>query len=133
MSRIIDNIWMIDDSSIDLFLQTELMRKQGIGTEFSRFFAVDDSLKELQERIENSTALPDLILLDIQMPGKNGFDFMTHYTDIIASIENKPLLYVLSSSIIEEDLKRMMQHPLVDGMLRKPLDVKELTNALNSK
>jgi CheY-like chemotaxis protein len=128
------NIWMIDDSGIDLYLQKELMLKQGFGEIFTRFYTVSEALEALDQTVSRAELkMPDLILLDIQLPGKNGFDFLEDYKKLHSRISHAPLLFILSSSINREDLKKLAEHELVDGLLKKPLDVSELVKQLNAR
>jgi CheY-like chemotaxis protein len=63
------NIWMIDDSGIDLYLQKELMLKQGFGEIFTRFYTVSEALEALDQTVSRAELkMPDLILLDIRIP-----------------------------------------------------------------
>lgn len=61
----IRNVLIVDDSKTELLFLSEMLKKQG----FSVMTAenAEDAYKRLAEQV------PDLILMDVVMPGQNGF------------------------------------------------------------
>lgn len=80
-----------------------------------------------EEGIELATTLqPDIILLDIKMPGMNGLDTLSR----LRELENEIPVLMLSMSRDEEDLARALRDG-ARGYLLKDMDPDELIPALN--
>jgi twitching motility two-component system response regulator PilH len=63
----IKKVLIVDDSPTERYYLTELLTKSGF--EVSQAESAEDAMTKLQGD------LPDLILLDVVMPGQNGFQF----------------------------------------------------------
>ena len=61
----IQKILLVDDSKTELMFLTDLLQKQGLAVRTAE--NAEDALKRLTEE------KPDLILMDVVMPGQNGF------------------------------------------------------------
>ena len=69
---------------------------------------------------------PDVLLLDLNMPAMDGWDF-------IESLSGKKIeseLHILTSSIDSRDKRRASMYPIVKGFLNKPLTRKEFGEIL---
>ncbi len=73
---------------------------------------------------------PDLILLDIQMPVMNGFDFLVHCENFIHI--KKSNIVMLSSSLDFGDINRVKANPYVLALMEKPFDIDELIELLEA-
>jgi CheY-like chemotaxis protein len=71
---------------------------------------------------------PDLILLDINMPAMNGWEFLTEYRNL--KIEDKVIVVMLTTSLIPEDKLKAEETPEISGFENKPLTVEKLTGIL---
>lgn len=65
----------------------------------------------------------DLILLDINMPGMNGHEFLSQYNE---DNENSPVVVMLTSSDQSSDRERCEQYQFVVDYLTKPLEDSDL-------
>jgi two-component system, NarL family, invasion response regulator UvrY len=85
-----------------------------------------DNGNEMQQKIDKHN-LPDIILMDINMPGMDGFASVKWLN------ENYPMIKVLVVSMIEkeESIVRMLKLG-VKGYLSKDVEPKELSEALES-
>ncbi len=72
-------IMLIDDSKIDLFLHEKMLKLSGIAQEIKSFLSGESALAYLEEHCNSPELLPHIILLDIQMPEMNGFDFLNSF------------------------------------------------------
>jgi len=72
---------------------------------------------------KRDTALhfPDLILLDISMPGLDGWDFLHFYKNAKYTYIRMPIIIVLSSSFNTSDKEKAMAMQEVSGVYSKPL------------
>jgi len=79
--------------------------------------------------------LPDFILLDINMPIMNGFEFIEEFQKIKNSFTKEISIFMLTSSVSQRDKSTINQYPEVKGFLSKPIDHIALLNLIenNSK
>ena len=75
---------------------------------------------------ETNDAAPELILLDINMPIMNGWDFLQSYVPIYADRLPMTRIIILSSTIDPEDFALARQYPVVIKFISKPLSVENL-------
>lgn len=119
---------IIDDSVFDQFTQEKLLLKSGL-TETVRIFGL------AQEAIEYLAAqgkdMPEtVILLDLQMPGINGFEFTEHYGRLPEYIKARVRLFMISSTVDVSDIERAEANPHIIQLLPKPLEIPLLKELL---
>lgn len=73
--------------------------------------------------------LPELILLDINMPVMDGWDFLDRFSEMEVS-KNIPVV-MLTSSINPNDIEKANAHELVKGFMSKPLNKEKLDEILS--
>lgn len=114
------HVWIIDDDPMVTYYikrLCELNKGQSITT----FATAKPAIDRLTTLAADVLALPDIILLDIYMPVTTGWDFLTFFNGIQASLPKKINLYVISSSIHPSDRQKATQDHNVVEYLQKPI------------
>ena len=114
------NFIVIDDSKLDCFIAEKIIKNTGKSESIKSFLQAKDALQYI------STAPTDdhshtIILVDIQMPVMNGFEFVEAFEELPTNITTHYTIYVISSSINENDLNRVHNFASVKQFLNKPL------------
>lgn len=108
----VDEICIIDDSLIPRALSEKVCKITLPQIPVRSFDSVDSAILYLQEASPRKRT----IFLDLEMPEKDGWDFLNLYT--LNWYEN---LYILSSSENEKDIEKSKRFPVVIDYLIKPL------------
>lgn len=122
------NILMVEDNRLDALLTSEILSESE--KNLYRIKEVKDGIEAIAHlrRCSNSgSALPDLILLDLNLPRMNGFDFLKEITKT-EDLKTIPV-FILTTSSDEEDVEKVQE--FVDSYLLKPLDLEEFETAVS--
>ena len=108
----------IDDDEEYNFLTELMFEDSGIDCELIFFTSAEESMNYLEN---NRDSFPNLILLDINMPIMNGWDFLEEYMERGYDQLYNTWIIVLSSSVYNEDKQKAMTYPSVIEYIEKPL------------
>jgi CheY-like chemotaxis protein len=72
---------------------------------------------------------PELILLDINMPVMNGFEFLKAYEEITSNTRQSVVIVMLTTSMNPGDMDRLNEVS-ISGVLNKPLTKKMVEDLL---
>lgn len=112
-------VWIVDDDEDDQqFIRSAFLN----GNPSISVLSLRDG-EELLPKLAESDELPRLILLDINMPRKDGFETLTELRSV-AAYANLPVV-MLTTSSSEEDCQRCLALGAND-FLTKPLTYREL-------
>ena len=114
---------LVDDHT--LFRKGMISLIEMVNSNYTIVFEADNGI-DLQQKIDPHN-LPDLILMDVNMPGMNGFEAVTWLN------ANFPLVKILAVSMVEkeESIVKMLKLG-VKGYLSKDVEPKELGEAIDA-
>lgn len=119
-------IWVIDDDAIYQIIVTKIIQKTDLFSTISSFRDGKEGIMALINSIENKEVLPDIILLDINMPIMDGWEFMEEMA-MLESLKNVNIsVYIASSSIAAEDRNKSENYPEILGYLSKPISINDI-------
>src|SRR5437868_2093303 len=129
MSKKLDLIYIIDDDEIFIKITTRLLQLGGICDNFLVFKNGQEALDYIKPRLENNEKLADMILLDINMPVMDGWEFL----DVLETVPNSNKLNInlISSSIDPLDIQKAENYDLIKNFLTKPISVEKLKSFSN--
>lgn len=111
----------IDDDEIFNFLNQRILELSGTLGKLQSFTSARKALDFLNENTAHPDQWPEIILLDIRMPGMDGFEFLDQFQQLPAALMKKVKVFMLTSSIDERDRSRATTYPCVLGYYSKPL------------
>jgi CheY-like chemotaxis protein len=123
------SVMIIDDNLIDLYIASRMITKNNFGKKVLQYSSAIEALKFLQENQENISQLPNVIFVDIYMPGMSGFEFMAEYEKFPLTLKKHCKVFIISSSVDKEDLAKANSDTNVVAIKEKPI-TKEFLNEL---
>jgi CheY-like chemotaxis protein len=123
---------VVDDDEIVHFMVKRNLRS--LTEEISsRFYYDGKQAIEFLSQIESLNELPDCILLDLNMPTFDGWDFLQQFDKLKSSIKEKVSIYILSSSLDPNDILKAKSFETVDGYINKPINKESLLKLIKEK
>jgi CheY-like chemotaxis protein len=132
----IKNVLLVDDEQAANFYNTYIMEEMNFAHKIGVAMNGEEALnylacKEQFAHRDHDCTCPDLILLDLNMPVMNGFDFLEAYEAMDISKQRQAKIYVLSSSSHTLDHFKISLFKSVTGYLVKPLTEEVLLSLVN--
>ncbi len=123
------HIVLVDDNETTSFLNNRLLARLGTARQVSTFARADEAFEAVWGHDDGTAAAPDLVFVDLKMPGVSGFEFLQMYTALPAPVQEKTVMAVLTTSLHSADTARVAQYPNVE-YLTKPLTEEKLEKLL---
>ncbi len=122
--------FIIDDDPIHQKIAQIIFNKHQLFDEYTSYTEAIHALQYLVDHAADATLLPDVILLDLNMPGVNGWEFLDGYNKIRTQLVKHADIYIISSSVDQNDRQRAESFPYVKGFISKPISSALLINLL---
>lgn len=107
-----------------------MISKSELFLNVSSFKNGKDAIDEFKKRLDENESLPSIILLDINMPIMDGWEFMDEIVMLKSQIKERIQIYIVSSSIAIEDKTKASQYPEIISYLVKPLNNDDLKSII---
>jgi len=126
----VDMACIIDDDPIFVFGAQRLMKMTDFCKGFLIFHDGEQALDHLAPVLKGTiqSAIPDVILLDINMPILDGWQFLDAIVDI--KVKKKITIFILTSSIDPRDKQKALKYTSVKDFIIKPITQKKLEDAM---
>ncbi len=122
-------ILLLDDNSTSFFYVEDVLSELFPDTEVQTFEDPDSFLIEYKKQF-STTEDKTLLLLDIMMPKKNGFDVLADIEKNYGYNVNIDVI-ILTSSHLKSDLEKAAKFPLVIGYIEKPFNKEKMEKVLS--
>ncbi|TDU42843.1 response regulator receiver domain-containing protein [Gelidibacter sediminis] len=120
----IDIACIIDDDPIFIFGAKRMMELANFCESFMIFKNGKEALNNLKSLIKTGENIPDVILLDINMPVMDGWEFLDEFIKIESQ---KPItIFIVSSSIDPTDQDKVKKYQNVSNFIVKPISIETL-------
>jgi CheY-like chemotaxis protein len=114
-------VYIVDDDPIHQRIVQIMIEKHKIYDHYLSFTNAQLALDTITENFDFPTCLPDVILLDLNMPVLDGWGFLERFKSIKENINKEIKIYIVSSSVDEKDILRSKAFSFVNGFISKPL------------
>jgi CheY-like chemotaxis protein len=115
------NVLLVDDDNTFQFIGKALLKYVGIPPEnIQTALSGKHAIEHLMNLYASGKSLPDLILLDLNMPVMDGFGFLEAFNKLDHPDKNKSKIIVLTSSHNSNDMERVRKFGITNYMT-KPL------------
>ena len=86
--------------------------------------------REALDRIRQSQDVDYLVMLAIEMPGMDGWEFLGALEKTAFIKARNVSIHIVSSSVDDSDIKKSESYGLVQGFLHKPLSLDQIKSIL---
>jgi len=122
MRRKLHSILLVEDDEATNYINQMIIRKLDCADHVHVSWNGADALDYLRHVSRQDTnRRPELILLDLNMPGLNGWEFLEEYDKLKADEKGQVVVVMLTTSLNPEDKHRADSNPSIAGFRNKPL------------
>ena len=130
MSRKLDCFLLIDDNEADNVYHEIVIEEANCVEKVISVQSAKDGLELLKGNEEKKPPTPNIIFLDINMPGMNGWEFLDEYQKLNSEQQADMIVVMLTTSLNPDDRKRAEKIKAIKDFKTKPLTTDMLQEIL---
>ncbi|MDB5271654.1 MAG: response regulator [Chitinophagaceae bacterium] len=120
MNKKLKCIMLVDDNADDNFYHERVIKKNDATDIVVTKQTALDALNYLKSK-KNDDVHPDLIFLDINMPGMNGWEFLEEYSKLDKQFQSRAIVVMLTTSDNPDDKMKAKASNIAAEFKTKPL------------
>jgi CheY-like chemotaxis protein len=129
--RKLNHILLVDDDTINNFINEKLLKKLDLSHKISVTLNGEEALTFLKNVCQDPATCPELILLDINMPVMDGFEFLERYKNLSFPNKGSVIIVMLTTSTNPNDTEKLNQAG-ISGYINKPLTEDKIKGLIES-
>ncbi len=126
-------ILLIDDDTINNFIVLNKLNSISLSETAISVLNGQEGIDYLNKCIIENLDFPELILLDINMPVLDGWSFLLEFEKLEKNYQSKTEIYMVSSSVYNEDIEKAKAYPSIKMFISKPLSKEKLIEIIQSR
>ncbi|HSZ72257.1 MAG TPA: response regulator [Cytophagaceae bacterium] len=131
MKKKLNCVLLVDDDNVTNFLHSKVIEKAGVADRIEVKLNGQEAIDFLTHQNNTHEAIiPSLILLDINMPIMDGWEFLEAYRDQKMLANSKTNIVMLTTSSNPDDKQRAENIPFISAFKNKPLTLEMLDEIL---
>ncbi|WP_345220479.1 response regulator [Hymenobacter koreensis] len=133
MARKLQKVVLIDDNETTSFLNNRLLQRLELAENVLSFTNAEQAFAHFWGKQSGSDSdAPELVFVDLKMPGMDGFEFLNQYNRLAPEQREKTVMAVLTTSMHSADTTRVAQYEGVE-YLAKPLTEEKMQRLLQKR
>ncbi|MGV8092734.1 MAG: response regulator [Mangrovibacterium sp.] len=128
----IDTLCIVDDDNMFQLLTRIIVEKTKLVQKVKIFSNGKEAIEFLYAVQNQPEKIPDVILLDLNMPVLDGWGFLEEYIMIKPKLGKKIVIYIVSSSIDPEDIEKARTISEITDYLVKPVTQEKFIKILGA-
>ncbi|MEP2640755.1 response regulator [Roseobacter sp.] len=124
----IDKILLVDDDTVTNLMHGRMIKRSGLIRQVDVVTDGLAALEYLQDLAAAGDPWPQLVLLDINMPRMDGFEFLEGFAALPEETRDQDtLIIMLSTSALRADHDRAEADPNVHTYMAKPINIDDIS------
>ncbi|MDZ4757373.1 MAG: response regulator [Bacteroidota bacterium] len=125
----INSVFLIDDEPMFNLINQKILQIAKFTNNVYCYVDASTALKELRQLIDlDLSSFPNIIFLDINMPGMDGWEFLDAFSNFPINVKQYCKVYLLTSSIDPIDIGKSHNYDLIYDFISKPLSIEKLAS-----
>lgn len=124
------SLLVVDDDDINTFIIKKIAEKTGCDVTVLSKTNGQLAIDYLTDCLANGRSFPDLILVDINMPVLNGWEFIEAFEKMGAKADVD--IFMSSSSVYDNDIEKSKNYKSIKEFISKPISVEKLRDLFNA-
>jgi CheY-like chemotaxis protein len=116
----IQKVFLIDDDPLSMYLTRFVLNQVQFANLIDTYEEAKLALHDILSGIPGSW--PQVVFLDLNMPEMDGWQFLQALQEREQELAGQVKIYILTSSVDQQDQDQAARFPLVSGFLLKPFD-----------
>lgn len=132
MTKKLRSVLLIDDDEATNYIHKKIIEENNFADQVIIAQSGEEALQLLNDKIVDLYPPLDLIFLDINMPGMDGWEFLEHYKKLSVNKQAKAVLIMLTTSLNPNDRLNASKIDEISGFENKPLNDHKLSSILDN-
>lgn len=125
-------ICIIDDDDIYKLIFRKELQLSDVSLDLIEFKNGADAISYFNSIANEPTKFPQIVLLDINMPISDGWDFLENFAELKANYSPQTLIFIVSSGHNSVDYMRAKAITQISGYFVKPISANKMKEIINS-
>ena len=128
----VKKVFVVDDDTLYTYGIKRLLHKRDPESDVRTFENGEEALNSITRMYEQGQELPGVILLDLNMPKMNGWEFLRGFEELRSQSDKDVQVFVISSQAHrkDEEVYRVEWDQKVSEFIQKPVDAEAIINLM---